>query len=160
MPRRWSCVARHEDTHSQVTECGDIEVHWIAQHRCTGWEHQGGFVAESQRSIRSRPDRRISGAESNVRRTNIEPAGAKRRQPHPHAIAANAGVHNLAQSLVVEASVRQLRGAGAWLDECRAPGSDPTIVALRLAVESCQDECDSRENGGLSNHVEISFPLG
>src|SRR5688572_8836489 len=100
MPRRWSCVARHEDTHSQVTERGDIKVHRIAEHGCAGWEYQSGLVAESQPSIRSRPDRRVGAAESNVRRTNFQPAGAKSRQPHPDTIASNAGMHNLAQSLV------------------------------------------------------------
>jgi len=65
----------------------------------------------------------------NVRRTYYHGIGAEGRKPDTHLVASDARVHDLAQSLIVEAGVRQSRDSKVRRVQSGAPCPDPVFVA-------------------------------
>ena len=69
-----------------------------------------------------------------MRRADNQAIGFERGQPHTHLTAAYARVNDLAQSLIVEASVRQARNAEVWLVQRGTPGRHPFVTSLAIGT--------------------------
>ena len=63
-----------------------------------------------------------------MRRADDQAIGPEGGQPHAHLTAADARVHDLAQSLIVEAGVRESGDAEVRLVQRGAPGPDPVCI--------------------------------
>ena len=106
-----------------------MEVDRVAQDGAAGRDCDGRMPAEGQRPIRPRHDRRARVTESDMRRADDQGVGTERGQLHPHLIAADTGVHNLTQGLIVETGVCNPE-TDVRRVHSRAPSADPVLVAI------------------------------
>ena len=84
--------------------CGHIEVDRVAEDGAPA----GIVMVECPLKVRVRSEPGTMSArvpEGNMRRTDGQRIGPEGGQIHPHLIAADTGVHDLTQSLVVEAGI-------------------------------------------------------
>ena len=129
MPTGGTRASRHKDTHREICERRHVHGYGVTQHHRARWNHKRRQAAKRQCAIRAGHNRRSRCAKGNPRRSDVESARAKRGEPHPHAISADARVHDLSERLILEAwtgaedhCVRREHG--------RAPRCDPTLVLV------------------------------
>ena len=104
-------AGRYVNAHGQIALSGNIQIHGIANFGGAGRNPAGRTAAEQQRAIGCGNDGGIHVALRDVRRADYERRAAEDiRQLDAHALAADAGMRDHAQRLIVEAGDRRRPG--------------------------------------------------